>query len=119
MALDFKIDNEKLIPQPSRLRAHPPKSRPERHWDGGWQSTVNELGWTFDITFGSGQLAMPEMVAALQAARNGTDLHTITYNDSGGTERTHDVIWPEEVMHYIRWGGLSESFTIQMYERSA
>jgi hypothetical protein len=119
VALDFKIDNTKLMPPPSRFRANPPSSRPRRDVVGGYVASSAAYGWTFDVTFGSGQVADPTWAATLESARNGVPNHTIAYTDNGGTTHTHNVIWPEEVMHYIRWGNLSEAFTIRFYERSS
>ena len=118
MALDFEIDNVKLEPPPSRFRANPPSARPRRDIVGGYVASSAEYGWTFDLTFGSGQVALDEWIDALVTARNGTPNHTIAYTDNDGTTHSHNVIWPEELMHYIRWGNLAESFTIRLYERS-
>lgn len=113
------IDSSLLTPAPARFRANPPQAKIRQAIDGAFSVTPLELGWTFDLIYGPGQLAHPEAIEALLTARDGDQYHTLSWTGTDEVTRTCDVIWPDTIPHLIRMGGLAESFTVRLLQRGA
>lgn len=110
------VDGARLAIQPSRFIPKPPRPRMARAINGAHISSTPEYGWTFELIYGSAQLAAPGSLAVLVDAFGDGLVHELTYTDDEGAVHDHNVYAPQIATQAIRWANNVERLSFEVYE---
>lgn len=111
--VDVTVNASVISPQPSEVRAQPPRHVIHRGADGSSTVSKRTKGWTVTLTWGS-QEAYTTAMSAIRTALGSNAEGTLAWTDPNSTTETINIVHEGEIEYTItvnkHYGRFSHTF---------